>query len=525
MKIKYLQKVISKCGTNFGVVLGTKLPLGNQPLTAHRVILKMFYYKIKGTSLRTNKGTVYVIYRNGTEVAKSTGVTVNPKYFTTTTGRVSSKDVLYLEKNELIQQKTVEFQRAVRDLESVGQAINKQSIDFALQLAPEVDAELKAEWSDNLEQGWNVVSQHEARIEELNAEIVKLRRLVWGQKFAFEFHLPKQERYERMINDLQQQLAALEANAAEIRDQITHLQEEAGFISSALFVDKLEEYCTMKLLDTSMQKQTKGNYDLIATAVNRFRPRLQLKDMSLQFFQEFQAHLVARGVTNNSIRGMMSRIKGIYKYFADDYNLPTGFFSKFKQVKATKDKNVLFLSPEELAELKALPLTARVHREVRHQFLFAVETGLRFSDYNITAANIIDREFVVTTKKTGTQVNIPATDEALRLFNEVGQTFRLIPESQFNQTLRLICKKMPSMQVTSVKTLQVGSVITPKPYKKWQRMTSHVARKTFVENAIVKEIDLIAIAHWLGHTDTVMLQKHYAHNGQIAKREAHKLLN
>ena len=56
-------------------------------------------------------------------------------------------------------------------------------------------------------------------------------------------------------------------------------------------------------------------------------------------------------------------------------------------------------------------------------------------------------------------------------------------------------------------------------------MTSHVARKTFVENAVAKGVELIAIAEWLGHSDTQMLQKHYAHKGQIAKREAHKLLN
>lgn len=484
-----------------------------------------YHYKVDGKSLKTGKATVYLVYRsNGKEVAKSMGVTVNPKHFNSTIGRISSKDALYLEKNERIQQKTVEFQRAIRDLESVGQAVNKQAVDFALQLAPEVYAEIKAEWSANLEKGWDVVSQHEARIEELNAEIAELRRLVWGQKFAFEYHLPKQERYERMIYDQQQRLAAIDTEAAEIRAHITSMQEEIGIVSSATFVDKLEEYCNMKLLDTSIQKQTVGNYKLIATAVNKFNPRLQLKDMDLQFFQEFQAHLVARGVTNNSVRGMMSRIKGIYKHFADDLNLPVAFLSKFKQVKAAKDENVLFLTPEEIAELKALPLTARVHKEVRQQFLFAVETGLRRSDYNITAGNVVGREFIVTTKKTKKQVNIPATDEALRIFNEAGQTFRLIPESQFNQTLRLICQKMPSMQATSIKTLQVGREIIIKPYEKWQRMSSHVARKTFVENAVAKGADLIAIAEWLGHTDTVMLQKHYANKKQIAKREAHKIL-
>jgi len=95
---------------------------------------------------------------------------------------------------------------------------------------------------------------------------------------------------------------------------------------------------------------------------------------------------------------------------------------------------------------------------------------------------------------------------------------------KFNQTLRIICQRMPLMDKVSMKTLTIGNRVTQKPYRKWQRMSSHVARKTFVENAVAKGVELIAIAEWLGHVDTVMLQKHYANKRQIAKREAVKLL-
>lgn len=483
----------------------------------------MFYYKIKGVSPKTGKGTVYVIYRNGTEVAKSTGVTVNPKHFNTATGKVSSKDILFVDKNAQISEKTAAFQRACTYIEEeLNEDVTRDRVESHF-----VDVEGPVNRFIRVIDYDKSIKQKEARIEELETELSKLKKSVDFGKYRMDIDLgfTKEERYANIISRQQHQLASLDAEASRLRENIIGIQEAAGLVSSATFAEKLEEYCQIKLLNASMQKQTVGNYKLITTAVNNFKPRLQMKEMNLQFFQEFQAHLMARGVTNNSIRGMISRIKGIYRYFADDLNLPTGFFSKFEQVPATTDKNVIFLSYEELAELEALPLTARVHREVRQQFLFAVETGLRRSDYNITAANIKGREFVVTTQKTGTQVNIPATDKALRLFNESGQSFRLIPESQFNQTLRLICKKMPSMQEESIKTLQIGKKVTQKTFKKWQRMTSHVARKTFVENAVSKGIELIAIAEWLGHSDTQMLQKHYAHKGQIAKREAHKLLN
>ena len=486
----------------------------------------MFYYKVKGISPKTGKGTVYVIYRNGTEIAKSTGITVNPKHFNTTTGRVSSKDPLFVNKNAQIAERADIFQGAYSFIEDfLKTPVTKENFEerYTYEVnAPEILANKRIVRMSRMGEA---IAQKEVRIAELGAELKGLRYNVAAGKWIMDndLQLTKEQRAERMIAEGRQRLAALDAEVAEIRADIQEWQEEAGLVSSATFAEKLSEFVQIQRLN-HVKESTLGNYKLIAKAVSNYKPRLQMKEMDLQFFQDFQAHLVARGVTNNSIRGMISRIKGIYKYFADDLNLPTGFFTKFKQVKGTKDENVLFLSPEELAELEALPLTARVHLEVRQQFLFAVETGLRRSDYNITAANVVGREIRVTTQKTGKQVSIPATTKALQLFNEAGQTFRLIPESQFNQTLRLICKKLDSMQTDSIKTFQVGSTVTQKSYKKWQRMTSHVARKTFVENAVAKGIELIAIAEWLGHTDTAMLQKHYANKTQIAKREASKLL-
>lgn len=486
----------------------------------------MFYYKVKGVSPKTGKGTVYMIYRNGKEIAKSTGVPVNPKHFNTSTGRVSAKDDLFVSKNAQIAERTDIFQSVYVFIENLLEIpVTKESFEerYAYEVnAPEFLANKRIVRMSRIGE---VIAQKEARIAELDAELKGLRNYVAAGKSIMDndLQLTKEGRAERKIAEAQQRLGALDAEAAEIRADIQMWQEEVGFVSSATFADKLNEFIQVQRLN-HVKESTLGNYKLIAKAVNTFKPKLQMREMDLQFFQDFQAHLVGRGVTNNSVRGMISRIKGIYKYFADDLNLPTGFFTKFKQIKATKDENVLFLSHEELAELEALPLTARVHNEVRAQFLFAVECGLTRSDYNITAANIKGREIVVKTKKTGKQVHVPATDKALRIFNDAGQTFRLIPESQFNQTLRLICKKMPSMQEESVKTWQVGNDVKEKSFKKWQRMTSHVARKTFVENAVAKGAELIAIAEWLGHTDTVMLQKHYANKKQIAKREALKLL-
>ena len=68
---------------------------------------------------------------------------------------------------------------------------------------------------------------------------------------------------------------------------------------------------------------------------------------------------------------------------------------------------VLFLTARQLAELEALDIpAANVGQiDVRRQFLFAVETGLRHSDYQVEASDIqyseeYGEELVVITTKT-----------------------------------------------------------------------------------------------------------------------------
>ncbi|OGX84698.1 tyrosine-type recombinase/integrase [Hymenobacter glacialis] len=420
------------------------------PIIAPRANPVMFY-KLKGESKKTGEPTVYLIYRKGT-VAKSTGVTVKPTHFNPATGKVSMRDALHPEKNERIETVAKAFARACRDIESVGRPVTRANVEAMLA----IETEEKQERAKKVDKGWGLVAEREERIDALEAELKELRSLVDGHKYILEYHLPKQQRFERILRDSQQRLAVLEAEAEEIRAYVTELQEDMGLVSSALFKEKLHEYIRIQRLN-NVKESTLGNYTVIGNTVDRFNSKLKLKDIDLAFFQEFQQHLVKRGVTNNSIRGILSRIKGIYKYFADDEGLPLGFFSKFKMVKAGKDENIIFLSSQEVAELEALPLKARVHHEVRQQFLFAVETGLRRSDYNVTAANVQGSAIVLATQKTGKQVAIPLTAKARQLFEEAGHSFRLIPESQFNQTLRIICKKMPSMQAGSIKTFSIGN--------------------------------------------------------------------
>jgi site-specific recombinase XerD len=268
-------------------------------------------------------------------------------------------------------------------------------------------------------------------------------------------------------------------------------------------------------------------FDVLANMVARYDRGLLLTDVDLSRMNAFQQHLVDRGVVNSSIRETLGKFRTVFRHYATLHGMEVGWMNQFNYVQdADGEANeTLFLSAVELAELEALdiPPANRAQREVRRQFLFGVETGLRRSDYQVSQDNVKGRELVVKTTKTGKVARIPFTDKARALF-AVGP-FRLFIEAQFNQALRAMCKRLPSMQHGVTVYTPVGSETKEDVFSKWELMTSHVARKTYAHNALSRGASTTAVAEWLAHKSTAMLDKHYTNKKALARQEAHKVLS
>lgn len=444
-------------------------------------LLKMFY-KVLGISKKTGNGTVYVVLRTGkVETVKTTGVSVAPKYFDTKTGKVSKKDILCVEKNAQICAVTAAMERADRTARANGVVATAGTVndEFARTKKQAVANDAAAA---NLHQSTN----------DFHAELIA------------------------NIEKAEYALAVMKSDLAEI-EQLLLLKP-----APVLFADKLKEFIRMKELENLRPSSIK-NYTLLGTVVARYNSKLLFNDINLSFFQQFQKHLADRGVFNSTSRELIGKFKSVFAYFANREGISTAFLADFKSVKAGEPNEVLFLNATELAEIENLNITTVGQRDIRQQFLFAVETGLRYSDYQIKPGNIKGEDLVVRTTKTGRVVTIPFTNKARKLFVESGGGFRFIREAQFNQGLKALCKKLPSMQVEVIVTHHVGNKVISESFKKWELISSHVARKTYAENALSKGADIMAVAEWLGHKSTKMLETYYANKKQIAKREAYKV--
>lgn len=145
----------------------------------------------------------------------------------------------------------------------------------------------------------------------------------------------------------------------------------------------------------------------------------------------------------------------------------------------------IYLTRQEIARLESLNLKSKEEKIVLDLFLIGVYTALRFSDYSTLRNDFIKNDTLyitpIKTRKVGqdNSVVIPIDDKLKAVISK----YNKLPNykkgvTQFNKTLRLICKKAEiDEDITIFRTKKGESVLCK--YKKYERISSHTARRTF----------------------------------------------
>jgi integrase len=191
------------------------------------------------------------------------------------------------------------------------------------------------------------------------------------------------------------------------------------------------------------------------------------------------------------------------------------FEYKFKGT-ATSDqqKNIIFLSWNELQHFINFDFTySKRLDQVRDIYCFCCLTSLRFSDIqNLKKSNFKTDDsgnpFIeVTTIKTDDRLKIELNKYALAIWKKYkeidlknNQAFPVLSNQKFNKYLKEAGEKA---EFNSIETYieYKGNNRIETPYKKYQLLTHHTARKTFIINALYLNIQPDIIMQWTGHKD------------------------
>lgn len=249
-----------------------------------------------------------------------------------------------------------------------------------------------------------------------------------------------------------------------------------------------------------------------------FAPDACWEDVSQEWLYAMECHLIAKGYSNSYVKRLLRDVKAFLNWaYNMGYSSNTSFRSYHVKCRDETCKmisgNKFALSLEELKILQDLDL--RKHgklQRTRDMFLFCCYTGLRFSDaMKLRWCDIGRNSIKIVTQKTNQLLEIPITKQMRRILEcynkgeDSGMVFPRTTNMSYNTQLQTV-GRIAGFDEDWVKVRQCGNNITTIHMKKYQCLSSHVARRTFSTIALQQGMPTEVIMSITGHTTAKMLQ-------------------
>jgi len=276
-----------------------------------------------------------------------------------------------------------------------------------------------------------------------------------------------------------------------------HNKPKAGVDESIYFIDFLDNYIEDSKTRVNhksgkiISPRTIQNYTTTLKRLQEFEikkgSRLRTNEINLQFHKEFVSYLKNEGKYSNTlIEKYISQIKGFVKE-AKIKGYDTSPEIDSKNFTFSRDETLAtYLNVKEIKAIYDLDLTDKPHLiDSRDMLIFGVWTGLRVGDLTrIADLNIShNRIRILETEKNNAIVEIPIHPQVKEILQRRKNKLPELTSQKFNLDVKKICEE------AKIKEVVIGSIKDPETnrkvkdyYKKYQLISTHTCRRSFVSN-------------------------------------------
>jgi integrase len=277
----------------------------------------------------------------------------------------------------------------------------------------------------------------------------------------------------------------------------------------------------------------------IRNHLHNINPAMTFADLETTGMTDIIAYLGSRqnrqntaGLSNNTINKMIAQIKTFVRWAQEMGYCDVNRFTMQRTRLKTPHKTVIFLDWDELMKVYNFDFgTKHYLSQVRDVFCFCCFTGLRYSDvYNLKHANIYDNALHIVTIKTNSALTIELNDYSRAILakyadhrSEDDAALPVISNQKMNAYLKelgQLCEITAPVTVTYYR----GMERVDETYQKWELLSTHAGRRTFVCNALMLGIAPDIVMKWTGHSNYKAM-KPYIDISDKAKRQAMDLFN
>jgi len=257
-------------------------------------------------------------------------------------------------------------------------------------------------------------------------------------------------------------------------------------------------------------KNTTQRMQTLQAALTRWNPAATFSDLDKRGLESFYVFLLNEGKKNVTIDKYLEKLKRFLKWANESRNIPQDFLT-FKPRIKTIPKTIVWLNRDELLRLynaDLAPLHCRCHNieEIRDYFCFSCFTGLRYIDIaSLQKSSIIGDKIHRTLVKTGEVVSIELNKYSRSIIQKYQDSsslnvFPYVANPVVNLWLKEICRFV-SIDAPVTETYYKGNDIVSETKKKYECLTMHCGRRTFICTALEQGVSPLVVMKWTGHKD------------------------
>lgn len=298
------------------------------------------------------------------------------------------------------------------------------------------------------------------------------------------------------------------------------------------FFEAFEQFIEVRKIERA-DRTIKG-YETVKNFLQEFSKEMRFKisfyNIDLVFFDKLKQYafeVKETKVSDNYFAKIISVLKAFLSWSADREYYSGTKHLKFKAPE--KEKDVIFLTMDELFHLYNYDFEKKKHKLARDMYCLGCFTGLRISDLQNLRPEYINNDVLrINIQKTSETESIPLNKWALEIIERNNlHNIRIFPKisvQKLNKNIKECCKIAELNSKEIIHTYSGGKrteIIKPKH----ELITMHTARKTFITNSVMLGMNIKAIKNITGHKRDSTFDKYLKIVEQYKREEMEKAWN
>lgn len=356
------------------------------------------------------------------------------------------------------------------------------------------------------------------------------RNTTHGKKFTPAIKINAEiQRYEETI----QSISSLFKETPSIEDFKAALDKEfkreKGTAQKEGFFELYERYIREQKSICNWSGSVYRKHQRILQLLKMFDAEMSIDKINSDTLDKFAVFQSDLGHQNETTKKKISMSKWFFRWLVAKGLLTDISFTAHKTHLKRSNRNVVFLTWEELMKVYNHTFEQPYLSRTRDVFCFCCFTSLRYSDAAaLRKTDIYDDAIHITTQKTNDKITIELNNYSRTILqryadNDTDKALPVISNQKMNVYVKEVCRQCGiNEKLTDI--YYIGGKKYVETKEKWEMIGTHSGRRTFICNALMLGIAPNVVMKWTGHSDYKSMQP-YIDIADEAKKTAMALFN